>query len=287
MAPESSRRRARRKRGELLVRTVPLLVNKTAEIGGSDEQVVPIRLLHERVSWLLDLVAQAARDRLATHWDSPSIDALQGGAQYAYKQLERTLGLPPLASGVVAPSRVRWLAGEVVGRTLRSAAHRRDVVSALLADDLSLLPKGVDAVTLRNQRKRLNRYAKREARPALSLFDLEPDPPKVTPQLLLAATDRQLCSISDADEEGHFTLDLYLPTCASPASYADWSWHRLAFHLPDAYIGRAPRRPTLRLSGKRLLADVPVEMEAPAPVIAKGEQATRVLSADWGVNTLL
>jgi IS605 OrfB family transposase len=284
-APSSSRRRGQRKRGQILTRTVPLLVPRATEL--SSGQLVPGRLLRERVGWLQTLVADAARTSLAAHWDDSSINDLVGGAQFAYKQLERTLGLPTLSPGVVAPSRVRWLAGEIVGRTLRSSAHRRQIVRALLADDLSLLPAGSDAVSLRNQRRRLNAYERDTGTPAGVLFDLEPGPPRVTPLLPLAAADRQLCTISSADSDGRFTLDVYLPAVANPASYADWLWHRITLQLPAPYRGRTPCRPTLRLKGQRLLVDVPLDQDAPEPLLTKGSLPLRVLSGDWGVNTLM
>ena len=275
MTPDSALRRGRRRRGETLVRTAPVRILR----GTCDDRPVREPDLVARVGWLCALVAELGQSALDARWNaadaalftSPSLPA------FAYKAWSRVYGPTPLPAGLHVPSRVNHMALEQAGRALRSAAFRRAIVAALIAGSSS----DADAVSVRNLGRRLARFEREHGRKPVDLLDLEPAAPRLPAQAPLAATDRQLAEISD--EPGELVLRVMLPLVPRPARRADWAWHAIPLRRP-AHLAGAAGRPTLRISGARALADLPVEVERP---LQRTTRPLRVMGFDWGVNVPL
>jgi IS605 OrfB family transposase len=300
MSGPRSIKRARSGSNQTLIRTAPIRI-----FGALDEDGgrVNEKILVARAEHLLDLVAEMAKVALAEHWNATDAQTFSDPTlpAFAYKAWAKVFGWQPTPSGLHAPSRVVWLALEVAGRTLRSAAHRRQIVNALITAEAATdeptkaailaqrLPHNADAVSIRNLDRRLTRFVREQGHRATSFFELEPTPPAVARQALLAATDRQFCQLERdlkaADET--VNLRLLLPLRARPRSRADWAWHQLSLRRPEHLTG-TPCRPTLRISRGRLLADLPLEREVPAVMSMRPQQPLeRVLGLDWGVNSPL
>ena len=268
-------KRAARGKGETLVRCAPVLLKGAI---ADDGEHVGERLLTERVGWLIDLAAEIAASALAERWNETDLDLYLSDdqPQFAYKAWGDTFGWPVLhTSDSYAPSRVGWMGLEAAGRTLRSSGHRRAILAALLAHQPP--PAGADAVSLHNCQRRLSKFALAHGRPPVSFLELEPTPPRVARQALLAPTDRQLCEIDKEASE----IRLLLPTVVRPATPRDWSWHAIPFARPRHLAGAACK-PTLRIAGRRLYADMPFERPAPPKGVL---DLRRALSCDWGLNT--
>ena len=274
----SAPKRGRRKAGASLVRCAPVRLLR-AMVG---ENQIPEKLLHARVDYLIDLVLELARSELAKHWNESDLKAYLTDPRpaFAYKAWGQSFGWPGLKSKEsdvpYLPSRAAYCALEAAGRTVRSAKFRMDILEALLAD--LPVPAKADAVSVRNLTRALNNYAKKNnGQRAKSFWDLEPDPPKVARQVLLAATDSQFCVLA-ANE-----INLLLPLIANPQSPKDWSWHLIPYRRPKHLEGLACK-PTLRLDGHKIIADMPFEREGANLISAI---TRRVMGFDWGINTPL
>ena len=279
--------RQARRRGHSLVRTAPVRLTRATTDEGTH---INERALVARVGYLLTLATDLTTRLLASRWNEADLATYLAPdqAQFAYKAWGQTFGWPDLDEEGYLPSRVGWMALEAAGRTLRSSGFRRDILTALLAADAApekeresvlwhLLPPKTDAVSLRNLRRRLVKFTQEHDCPATSFFDLEPDPPHVARQALLAATDRQLCEMNEKE------IRLLLPVIPTPQSPADWVWHTIPYRYPSHLEG-IPCRPTLRIAGTRLLADIPFERTVP-PALSPTPQ--RALGLDWGTHTPL
>ncbi|WP_155386139.1 zinc ribbon domain-containing protein [Catellatospora paridis] len=108
--------------------------------------------------------------------------------------------------------------------------------------------------------------------------------PAVAAQVLLAAADRQLTTITRCDD-GRAVLRVQLPLTAQPRSRAEWAWHVLQVALPPTVATDATIcAPTLRISGHRMRVDLPHRVTV-TPADPSGHRLA--LGLDWGVNTLL
>lgn len=288
-------KRVKRRAGQSIVRTAPVRLTRAVTETGL---VVNEKLLVLRVGYFLNLTADLTAEALNSHWTQTDLLFYLKPEQsnFAYKAWGETFGWSSLdqrkiGDGSYAPSRVGWLALESAGRTLRSCGFRSDIFQAIFKDDLSLLPSKAQGVPLRNSYRAIANYeAKHHGQKPTSFFDLEPTAPKVTPQLLLAASDQQ---IFEMDNE---TFKIKLPVVAQPKSPADWVWHYLPYKLPEHLTG-TPCRPTLRIDQKQhLIADLPMERkpEVVEPMTASEKEADKqaqlmqkCLAFDWGANTPL
>ena len=284
-------RRARRRTGGSIVRTAPVRLTSALT---EDGLIVNEKLLVLRVGYFLQITTALTTEVLNSHWTQTDLLLYLKPEQptFAYKAWGKTFGWPTLdqrkvGDGSYTPSRVGWLALESAGRTLRSCGFRSDIFQAVFKEDLTLLPPKAQGVSLRNSYRAIANYEKaHHGQKPTAFFDLEPNAPKVTPQLLFAASDQQ---IFEMDER---TFKLKLPIVEQPQSPADWVWHYLPYKLPTHLVG-TPCRPTLRIDQKNhLLADLPVErkLEIVKPVNELEKQAQLVqkcLAFDWGAKTPL
>ncbi len=267
-------KRSARRSGRTIVRTAPVRLLRAI----TETESVGEKALVQRVGYLLDIVEGIAERTLAEHWNQTDLDAFLDPDQpsFAYKAMAKTFGWPNLKSLGYVPSRVGWMALEAVGRTLRSSGFRRDVITSLIAADEKLLPAKTDAVSLRNLGRRLSKFERDNGRPAASFFELEAGAPKVARQAIFAATDDHICELDESD------IRIQLPLVADPQTRKDWVWHAIPYRHPEHLEGSACR-PTLRVVGAKLIADMPFERAAAEPVA----RTDRVLGLDWGVNTPL
>ena len=267
-------KRSERKAGKTVLRCAPVRLMSAV----ADGEPVPEKVLVERAGYLIEIAARLAEQALAAHWNQADMDLFlaDGQPSFAWKAMGQTFGWPSLAKlASYAPSRVGHMALEAAGRTLRSSDFRRHILAALIAG--TDLPPKADAVSIRNLERALENYKKREGRDAASLFELEPNHPKVARQALLAATDDQVCRLSRSE------IAILLPVVADPVFREDWVWHIIPYRQPKHLRGAACR-PTLRVVGKRLIADMPFEKGAVCPISLT---PCRVIGYDWGVNTPL
>ena len=266
--------RGRRKAGLSLLRCAPIRL-MSARVG---EERVSERILRERAGYLIEMVSTLAEESLAVHWNQVDLDRyLQDGQPtFAYKAAGQTFSWPDLRTpDRYAPSRVGYMALEAMGRTLRSSDFRRQILDALIND--KPLPAKADAVSIRNLTRARENYTKLHGRSPRDFFELEPDQPKVARQALLAVCDEQFCELSQSE------LALMLPLVAAPKSKADWAWHTIPYRQP-AHLEGSACKPTLRIAGKRLIADMPFEKNG---VNLISLTPMRAIGFDWGVNTPL
>jgi len=271
-------KRGKRKSGAVLVRTAPVRLFR-ATIG---EEQVSEKLLAQRVEFLIDLTVNLTESELAKHWNDSDFKTYLTDPQpsFAYKAWGQTFGWPELktkdSDTAYLPSRASYCALEAAGRTVRSSKFRQEILEALIAG--SPVPVKADAVSLRNLTRSLNNYAKKHNKQqAKSFWELETKPPKVARQVLLAATDSQFCVLA-ANE-----INLLLPLISNPQSPKDWAWHLIPYRRPQHRSGLACK-PTLRLAGHKLIADMPFEQEG---VNLLSAIPKRVMGFDWGINTPL
>ena len=263
----SSTRRGRRRRGEIATRTAPLRLTAARRIvNARDEsdtgEKVSEDVLCKRIGYLIDLIQELATTEIGSRWNTDSTARLSasGSSGFAYKAYGHAFGWPLSPSGIYLPTRVIYMACEAVGRTLRSSFHRRAIIEALLTD--SALPRGTDEVSVRNLRRRIEKYIRVHGSPPTSFYDLEPTAPRIFPQAILSATDKQMLVVIDIPSR--LSLRIRLPLCARPASRSDWAWHEIGLkrptHLPSTAVAG---RPTLRILDDRVIADMPFSFALP------------------------
>jgi hypothetical protein len=104
-------------------------------------ELVPTRLLVERVGFLAALTQAMSTSVVATHWNDGDLGRLGDGAGpdgrtlpskgwMALRRLGWGSGMP---EGVHVSDRVRRVAEEAAARALRSAVHRHEILKAILA----------------------------------------------------------------------------------------------------------------------------------------------------------
>lgn len=243
--------------------------------------------LAERLGWLAALVAGIGQGVLDAHWCATDVAALSADVlpdgrrtpKFAYKAVATLWGWVGAPAGVYVPSRVVWMAQELAGRQLRSAAYRAAAVGEATAGGRPA-DAVTDAVTYRNTLRQVGRFRDEHGRLPVDLFELAPKAPRVPVQVVLAASDRQFSRVTSADNR--MTVELLLPMVAAPASRAQWAWARMETTLPDRYASGAVKAPTLRVVNGQVRADVPVDLPQP-PTTTTGT----VFGLDWGVRRLL
>jgi len=177
-------KRSERQAGKTLLRCAPVRLMSAVAEG----EAVPEKVLVERAGYLIDIAAKLTEGFLAAHWNQADMDLLlaDGQPSFAWKAMGQTFGWPSLAKLTsYAPSRVGHMALEAAGRTLRSSDFRRKILASLIAGTDA--PPKADAVSLRGLGRALANHKEREGKDVTSLFELEPKPPKVARQALLAA----------------------------------------------------------------------------------------------------
>jgi hypothetical protein len=268
--------------------------------------VVGQQRLVERVGWVATLARQLADGIVAAHWTEADLDLLAGGVDQAGRRLPakgwmalRRLGwTATVPAGAYLPDRVRRAAEELAARALRLALDRRAIIAAVLASWpaaagrragaewaalRALLPAAATAAQVRNRSRQVRAWSARHGGLPGGLTELEP-PPRTAAQVLLAAADRQLVTISRTGEHSA-RLRVQLPLTGSPAGRADWAWHVIELRLPPTVAaGAALSAPTLRVADATVRVDLPFTQPVPTPPPSGHRVA---LGLDWGVNTLL
>jgi predicted RNA-binding Zn-ribbon protein involved in translation (DUF1610 family) len=269
-------------------------------------ELVPGRLLAERVGFVATLIQAMSTTVVATRWTDADLASLEVGVGPDGRALPpngwmalRRLGWAAVApEGVYVPDRVRRVAEEAAARVLRSAVYRRAVVHAILAtwptdsrerSDAEWtalrqrLPQGVSNAELRNRTRQLRAFHTDHGGPPACLTELE-HPPTTSGQVLLAAADKQLVTMQRISPDTAM-LRVLLPLTDRPAAPAQWAWHAMRFAVPvhvptDASLCV----PTLRVVGGRVRVNLPWRI--PAPSAPRAGHAV-ALGFDWGVNILL
>jgi hypothetical protein len=270
-------------------------------------EVVTSRLLVERVGFLAALTRAMSAAVVAAHWNDadlvtiglavgPDGRALPPNGWMALRRLAWGTGMP---EGVYASDRVRRVAEEAAARALRLAAHRHQILRAILAawpadprrrtdaEWVALrqrLPWGSSSAEVRSRTRQVRAWqADHAGRLPACLTELEAAP-RIPGVPLLAAADKQLVTIERVGPNGA-VLHLQLPLTKRPTSRSHWAWHAIPLHLPEYLPADADRCiPSLRVTGSRVRLDLPWRHSVPD---APGTGHAVALGLDWGVNTLL
>jgi hypothetical protein len=270
-------------------------------------ELVPARLLAERVGFLAALTQELATAVVAARWNDRDLATLSLGIGPDGRNLPakgwmalRRLGWAAAApAGVQVSDRVRRVAEEVAARALRSAVHRSAVLHAILgswpADPWrrsdsewaalrKRLPHGVSTAEIRNRTRQLNAFRiDHHGRLPAGLTELE-TPPRIPALVVLAAADKQLVTIEATGPQAA-VLRVQLPLTGRPTSPAQWAWHAIRLAVPEhVSTGASLCAPTLRLVEGRVRVDLPWRI--PAASMPRDGHAV-ALGLDWGVNTLL
>jgi hypothetical protein len=95
-------------------------------------------MVAERLAWLAKLVGAAAETRIAEAWEGQTVSTISDQRGHAYVAMERAYGKPAWPpGGLHASDRVRRMAEELAGLTLRSSARQIGILEAVLP---ALLP---------------------------------------------------------------------------------------------------------------------------------------------------
>jgi hypothetical protein len=270
-------------------------------------ELVPTRLLAERVRLLAALTQELATAVVAAHWNDGDLATLGSGVGPDGRALPakgwmalRRLGWAAAAlEGVHVSDRVRRASEEAAARALRSAVHRRTVVQATLkswpvdpwrrtdaewAELRKRLPQGVSTVEIRNRTRQLRVFrTSHHGRLPAGLTELE-SVPRIPALVVLAAADKQLVTIQLIGPHAA-VLRVQLPLTARPTSPTQWAWHVIRLAVPEhvpACVSLCV--PTLRLVRGQVRVDLPWRIPAPSTPRAGH---TVALGLDWGVSTLL
>ena len=187
-------------------------------------EVVGERTLVRRVGWLAALAQSMATQVLTERWTGAALTDLASGKSGDGRALPakgwmavRRLGWGCTApAGVYVPERVRRIAEEQAARALRLALHRRAVLAAVCATWpvdpgrrseaewralRAALPAGTSAAEIRNRTRQVRAHlAEHGALPA-DVTGVE-GAPVVAAQVLLAAADKQLVTLTRATAAG-------------------------------------------------------------------------------------
>ena len=270
-------------------------------------ELVPGRLLAERVGFLTTLIQAMSTSVVATRWTDADLAALEVGVGPDGRALPargwmalRRLGWAAVApEGVYVSDRVRRVAEEDAARVLRLAVYRRAVVHAIVgtwpADPRrrsdaewgvlrGRLPHVVSNAELRNRTRQVRAFkADHGGRLPAGLTELEAAP-RTGGMVLLAAADKQLVTIQRTGAHAA-VLRVQLPLTGRPTSPTQWAWHAIRLAVPEHTPAEASLCvPTLRVVGGRVRVDLPWRVPAPS---APRAGHTVALGLDWGVNTLL
>lgn len=264
-------------------------------------ELVPTRLLAERVRLLAALTQELATAVVAARWNDRDLATLESGVGPDGRALPakgwmalRRLGWAAAApEGVHVSDRVRRASEEAAARALRSAVHRRAVVHAILeswpadpwrrtnAEWAALhkrLPQEVSTADIRNRTRPLRAFrTDHHGRLPAGLTELE-TAPRIPALVVLAAADKQLVTIQPIGPHAA-VLRVQLPLTARPTSATEWAWHVVRLAVPEhvpAYASLCV--PTLRLVKGQVRVDLPWRIPAPSAPTAGH---TVALGLDW------
>ncbi|MER5183473.1 zinc ribbon domain-containing protein [Streptomyces sp. NPDC002896] len=274
-------------------------------------ELLPPRVLAERVGWVAGLVSGMAGALLAEHWNTSDVDLLASGEDAGGRKLPsnawmalRRLGWTTAApAGVTVNDRIVRMAQEQAGRTLRAAKWRADLTAGVLAtwpaDPAKRTGEEWDAVrvavpdgqflpstVITSRTRQASAFHRQHGRLPVDVFELE-SAPRTARMLLLSACDRQQATLARGDEPGRALLRLQLPTRPDPHSYRDWTWVACPVTLPPTIPANALLHlhlPTLRIHQGQVRADLAYTH---AVVKAQRTGHSVALGVDWGLNTLL
>jgi hypothetical protein len=282
---------------------------------------VTARELVERATWLANISSSITHRILSQRWNEEAFAVVETGvdasgvtlASKAYVAL-RSLGWrEPATEGVYVPDRVFRCAEEKAMRSLRSAQHRSRATNVVVAswptrpnfadrnrqkrtaNEWSQLTQAegnaapLDRVTIRNRTRAVASFVRANGYLPTHVTELE-DTPRVAPQVVLAAADKRLVSLTHVSDT-QAVLRVKLPLTPSPASRNDWEEVLIEFTLgnhlpPDAVLST----PTLRVVNNQVRLDTPYTRWVPEPLARSGKKHaghSRAIGVDWGVNTLL
>ncbi|MEV6866893.1 hypothetical protein AB0M44_38615 [Streptosporangium subroseum] len=231
----------------------------------SSGEVVGERTLVRRVGWLAALAQTMAAQVITERWTSTALTDLASGKSGDGRVLPakgwmavRRLGWGCTAPlGVYMPERVRRIAEEEAARALRLALHRRAVVAAVCATwpvdpgrrseaewraVRAALPAGTGVAGIRDRTRQVRAHLAAHGSLPADVIEVE-GVPVVAAQVLLAAADRQLVTLTRATAApggpgtaagggqlaagsggpGTAVLRVRLPLCPAPLSRADWT----------------------------------------------------------------
>jgi hypothetical protein len=301
MSDSHARARARRA-GALTVRTIRVPVPAgTLEANG---EVVPAAVLIKRLRWLGELVGREASARIKEVWDAERVTEIKDvRTGHAYVAMEAAYGKgawPP--ADLHASDRVRRIADEVAGRTLRSAERQMTMLAAILPlilpgdvfDALSTKardkhsarlaaawPAGTTAIERRNLWRSIWKFERKQGRLPTDPYELRQCPS--------FAEGILVCPLDAADDQqvrlAGTALSLLLPLAKKPGK-REWAWHILPLALPAWATRRYPNaplcRPSLRITPDSTYFLVPLDIPVPPQ-----QAGYRVLGLDWGLRRLL
>jgi hypothetical protein len=300
-----------RGRGEILTRTVELPephgVVAPGEEGISQEE------LRSRVGWLMDLVHDAAQARIEEVWEARRVDEItaKGAPSHAHVAMGHCYGKAPWPPrGAHASDRVRRMADEIAGRTLRAAARRLAILDAVLPtwatraewEAMSkrekeeqgkrlwaAMPDGTTSVEVLHALRQAEGSHQRTGRQPEDAYECSERPVLKASFLPLDACDRQQAVVEQASEGAPAVLRVLLPTRQRPRSAKDYAWHSMPLDMPvwarRKYAGWEALKPTLSLKPDgRVKILLPLEALAPEP--PKGKER-RGFSTDWGQKRTL
>lgn len=254
------------------------------------DSVVDARLL-ELVSNTMHVCAAAAQEGVNAVWSEAGFQAVTGRHQprFGYKAWRAVHGSYP-STGAHLDSRASWLAAEIAMRMIRQIDHQRAQIESLLADPTAW-PSGATRVEVRNARRSITRHTRETGAAPTSFFALRSVPARVPHHVLpLACTDHQFAEYTHVDlDEGVAKLRVKLAVTLEPVTRKDWEWHTIRVPLPVILLkrlraGGTLSRPTLHISGSRVLADLITDITIPR---TSPSPSRVVLGADWGERRLL
>jgi len=277
-------------------------------------ELVNSRQLTKRVGWLAALAGQLTDQIITAHWTEVHLDALAAGADANGRVLPakgwmalRRLGWTAMATvpkGMYVSDRVKRVGEEAAARPLRLALHRRALVASILATwpdhphrrtDAewaalrAVLPAGTAAAEIRNRTRQLHSWTcDHDGRLPAGITELELPPRCRAPEVLLAAADKQLTTLTRTSEHAA-RLRVQLPLSATPARAAHWAWHTIELRLPPTVpIDAALAAPTLRVVGGAVGGAIRVDLPFRQQITsARSDGHSVALGFDWGINTLL
>ena len=265
----------------------------------ADDTKVSSEIVTERLGYLAQIVKAQARARLFEAWTAKAVAEILGSSKsHAYVAMEDIYGSiswPP--ANLHASDRVRRMAEELAGRSLRSATRQISLLEAVLpvilpqktwqalteAQRSSLPALPWPAGTTPTERRDLLRAIRRAEAERIPRDPYEvincPDFKDGYFVCPLDAADRQQVKLAGVE------LSLLLPVCALPGK-ADWLWHTLTLKVPDfarqRYTQGVICRPSLRVTPTKSYFLVPLDV--PVPELRLN---CKIFALDWGVRRLL
>jgi hypothetical protein len=292
---QSLKRGQQMRAGALTVRMVRGPVGAATLPSG---EIVSPSTVAERLRWLAQIVQAAAESRISQAWNDQAVSSISDHGGHAYVAMERAYGKsiwPP--EGVHASDRVRRMAEELAGRTVRSAARQIGILEAVLPDFLPIAiweslpaedrskcslpwPSGTTAVERCNLVRAVRKFELRNHRLPARVYEVLGRPEFKGGYLTcpLDAADDQAVRLTDSQ------LSVQLPTKEYP-SKGDWAWHSLELMIPkfarQRYAGALICRPSLRVTPASAYFLVPLEVGVPEALVSD-----RLLGVDWGLRKL-